>query len=122
MIDRESLRQRLLISEDEAAQLQEQEAQANRFESQQGLKFAAFMFGVPILTSWMITASIINPLLDKAFERAEAFPLSTMQEIEGAHEVHREEVRLRMEMAIGLAPSLSDDEMQDVQRFGTQRG
>lgn len=40
MSDAESLRQRLFMAEEDAARLQEQEALANSFESQQAIKFA----------------------------------------------------------------------------------
>ena len=40
MLDRESLRQRLFMSEEEASKVLDQEATANAFESQQALKFA----------------------------------------------------------------------------------
>ena len=40
MVDREGFRQRLLMSEEEAESVQEQEVRANQFESQQALKFA----------------------------------------------------------------------------------
>lgn len=112
MVDPESIRQRLLISEKEASRLQEQEAIANSYESQQAVRFAGILIGVPIATALAARIFIIEPVLAYTLADPEAFPLSYMQEVEGAHEVHQEEVRLNMDIALGRAPELDEDEMQ----------
>ncbi len=48
---------------------------------------SALLVFTPLVTSSLLTASFIHPVLDKALQNKEAFPLSGMQEIEGAHEV-----------------------------------
>jgi hypothetical protein len=42
----------------------------------------------------------------------EVFAVSDIQKVEGAKDVHKHELRLRMEAAIGRTPPISDMEMQ----------
>ena len=41
-----------------------------------------------------------------------AFALSDRSKVEGAHEIHMHEMRLRMDAAIGRAPPLREEELQ----------
>ena len=75
------------------------------------------MFGVPLLSGWLIGALIANPVFS-AIENLNphAFQITDRQKLEGAKEVHKAEMRMRMDAAIGRAPPLSYDELQVLAR------
>ena len=73
------------------------EAITNQYESREALQYAGILLAVPLVAGFIVSRLVAAPLwgyaesLDPA-----AFALSDAQKVEGAHEVHKEEVRLRM--------------------------
>lgn len=65
------------------------------------------------MTGFIISRLLAVPIINAAESfSTEAFAVSDRQKIEGAHEIHKEELRLRMEAAIGRYPALTNEEMQ----------
>ncbi len=74
---------------------------------------AATLLIAPLLTGWVLGAVIANPVFT-AIENLNphAFEISERQKIEGAKDIHKAEMRMRMDAAIGRAPPLSYNELQ----------
>ena len=74
---------------------------------------AAILLVAPLLTGWILGAIIANPVFT-AIENLNphAFEISERQKIEGAKDIHKAEMRMRMDAAIGRAPPLSYTELQ----------
>lgn len=72
-----------------------------------------FLLGIPLLIGFTLSRLVADPFYEfvLAFD-ANAFALSDRAKVEGAHEVHLHEMRLRMDAAIGKAPPLGEDELQ----------
>ena len=75
---------------------------------------AAVLIIVPLIIGFVVSRTLAEPtfVLMERFN-PEFFELSDRQKVEGAHEVHVHELRLRMSSAIGRAPPL-DGEPQAV--------
>lgn len=112
IVDVTGIYNRLAIGEREAEERVFVEAITNQYESREALRYAAVLVGVPIAIGFLVSNIIARPLWGYA-ERLnpDAFALSDRQKVEGAEEMHREEVRMRLEASIGQAPSLSDEAM-----------
>lgn len=67
----------------------------------------------PLLAGWLLGGLIANPVF-AAVENLNpnAFAISEKQKIEGAKEIHKAEMRMRMDAAIGRAPPLAYNELQ----------
>lgn len=93
------------------------EALANKDESQRAIRYAAQLFGIPLLTGFIVSRALADPVLNFTLQNNEdAFAMTDIQKIEGAHAVHVEEARMRMDSAIGKAPPLSEHEMLEHMR------
>ena len=68
---------------------------------------------VPLLAGWLLGGLIANPVF-AAIENLNpnAFAISEKQKVEGAKEIHKAEMRMRMDAAIGRAPPLAYNELQ----------
>ena len=67
----------------------------------------------PLLTGWLLGGLIANPVfavIDNL--NPNSFAISEKQKIEGAKEIHKAEMRMRMDAAIGRAPPLAYNELQ----------
>ena len=74
---------------------------------------AGIMLVVPLLTGWILSSIIANPIFTAITNwNPHAFEISEKQKVEGAKEVHKAEMRMRMDAAIGRAPPLSYNELQ----------
>eukprot|EP01025_Chloroclados_australasicus_P055420 TRINITY_DN6706_c0_g3_i2.p1 TRINITY_DN6706_c0_g3~~TRINITY_DN6706_c0_g3_i2.p1 ORF type:complete len:407 (-),score=51.85 TRINITY_DN6706_c0_g3_i2:879-2099(-) len=89
------------------------EFEANQFESRESLKFAIiYLILIPIITGYVISRGIAGQVLSYVREvEPQAFEPTSHQKVHGAHELHQEEMRLRMEAAVGIAPPLNEEEM-----------
>lgn len=69
--------------------------------------------GIPLLIGFTLSRLVADPFYEfvLAFD-PNAFALSDHVKVEGAHEIHLHEMRLRMDAAIGRAPPLNEDELQ----------
>ena len=67
----------------------------------------------PLLTGWLLGGLVANPVFT-AIENLNphAFEISERQKIEGAKDIHKAEMRMRMDAAIGRAPPLTYNELQ----------
>ncbi len=71
------------------------------------------LVAIPLVTGFIISRLLAVPIISSAESfSSEAFAVSDRQKVEGAHEIHKEELRLRMEAAIGRHPALTNDELQ----------
>lgn len=96
---------------------QQGEALANKDESQRALRYLLQLVGIPLATGFIISRALADPVLNFTLQNnEEAFAMTDLQKIEGAHAVHMEENKLRMEAAIGKRPPLSDEAMTDCLR------
>lgn len=74
---------------------------------------AAIILVAPLLTGWVLSSIIANPIFTTITSwNPHAFEISEKQKIEGAKDVHKAEMRMRMDAAIGRAPPLSYSELQ----------
>lgn len=74
---------------------------------------AAILLVAPLITGWILSSIIANPIFTAITSwNPHAFEISEKQKVEGAKEVHKAEMRMRMDAAIGRAPPLSYNELQ----------
>ena len=68
---------------------------------------------IPILVGFVTSVVLAEPFLEvaRAYNH-EAFALTDREKVEGAKGVHRHELRLRMDAAIGRSPPISEAELQ----------
>lgn len=112
IVDATGIYNRLAIGEKEAEERVFVEAITNQYESREALRYAAVLIGVPLMIGFAVSHVIAKPLWRYAEQLdPNAFALSDEQKVAGAHAMHREEVRLRLEVSIGQAPPLTDDAM-----------
>lgn len=113
MIDTLGIQYRLGFKQLEAEERVQTEFETNQWESREAVKFSAILLVAPLLTGWILGAIIANPVFT-AIENLNphAFEISERQKIEGAKDIHKAEMRMRMDAAIGRAPPLSYTELQ----------
>lgn len=88
------------------------EALANQDESQRALRYAAQLVGIPLVAGFIFSRALADPVLSFTLQNNEdAFAMTDRQKIEGAHAVHVEEARMRMDAAIGKAPPLTEEHL-----------
>lgn len=74
---------------------------------------AAILLVAPLVTGWVLSSIIANPIFTAITSwNPHAFEISEKQKIEGAKDIHKAEMRMRMDAAIGRAPPLSYSELQ----------
>lgn len=74
---------------------------------------AATLLIAPLVTGWVLSSIIANPIFTAITSwNPHAFEISEKQKIEGAKDIHKAEMRMRMDAAIGRAPPLSYSELQ----------
>ena len=77
------------------------------------LPCAAFLIGVPLLVGYTLSRLLADPFFEVVLAyNPNAFALSDKTKVEGAKEVHRHEMRLRMDAALGRAPPLTEQTLQ----------
>lgn len=112
IVDVTGIYNRLAFDEKEAEERVFVEAITNQYESREALKYAGTLLAVPLTVGFVISHLVAQPLWEYAESlNPDAFALSDEQKVEGAHAMHREEVRLRLEASIGQAPPLTDQAM-----------
>lgn len=113
MIDTLGIQYRLGFKQVEAEERVQTEFETNQWESREAVKFSVILLIAPLLTGWILGAIIANPVFT-AIENLNphAFEISERQKIEGAKDIHKAEMRMRMDAAIGRAPPLSYNELQ----------
>ena len=68
---------------------------------------------VPIAVGFVVSRMLADPFFALAQKyNPEVFTLTDREKVEGAHEVRKHVLRLRMDAAIGRAPPLVDEELQ----------
>ncbi|PRW20451.1 Chloroplast envelope membrane [Chlorella sorokiniana] len=114
IVDAQGIVNRLIVDEAEAEERVFVEAITNQYESREAIKYFGALIGIPLAIGFALSRFVASPL----WEFAEgldplAFAPNDFQKIEGAHELHLEELRLRMEASIGQAPPLTDEAMYE---------
>ncbi|GAX83742.1 hypothetical protein CEUSTIGMA_g11167.t1 [Chlamydomonas eustigma] len=90
------------------------EALANQDESQRALRYIAQLVGIPLVSGFIFSRALADPVLSFTLQNnAEAFAMNDHQKVEGAHAVHVEEARLRMDAAIGKSPPLTEEALNE---------
>ena len=68
---------------------------------------------MPLLTGFSVSRLLADPFFEVLLKYdTNAFALSDRKKVEGAHEVHMHEMRLRMDAALGKAPPITENELQ----------
>lgn len=113
MIDARGIRQRLAFKSQVGEDELRSEFGANQEESRRAITFSATLLGVPLLAGFCISRLLAEPVFH-VYEHftPNAFAISDRQKLEGAEMVHKEELRLQMDVAIGRHPPLTDDQLQ----------
>ncbi|BDA48808.1 Proton extrusion protein PcxA [Coccomyxa sp. Obi] len=113
MVDTQGIKYRIGLNEDEVTEDIREEFEENQRESWAALKFAGVLLGVPIVVGFTVSRILAEPFYEVAQRyNPQVFAVSDREKVEGAKLVHRHELRLRMDAAIGRAPPISDMEMQ----------
>lgn len=88
------------------------EALINQEESRKGIRYAIQLILVPLLTGFIISHVFADPILNYTLENSpEAFAMTDHQKVEGAQAMHVEEVRQRMQIAIGRIKPKTEEQM-----------
>ncbi|KAK9917370.1 hypothetical protein WJX75_003623 [Coccomyxa subellipsoidea] len=113
MVDTTGIRYRIGLNEDEMTEDIREEFEENQRESWAALRFAGVLVGVPIVVGFTVSRILAEPFYEVAQRyNPQVFAVSEREKVEGAKLVHKHELRLRMDAAIGRAPPISDLEMQ----------
>lgn len=98
------------------------EALTNKGESREAIAFAGRLVVIPLITGALVGRALAEPVLGFTLaNNPDAFGMTGRQKIEGAARVHQEEARVKMLMAIGQAPPLTDVEMlQHLREFAVE--
>ncbi|KAL4852856.1 Chloroplast envelope membrane protein [Chlorella vulgaris] len=111
IVDAQGIVNRLAVDEAEVEERVFVEAITNQYESREAVKFAGTLVVIPLLIGYMLSRGVANPLWSYAESLdSNAFAPTDNQKVEGAHELHVEELRLRLEAALGMSPPLSDEQ------------
>ena len=74
---------------------------------------AGVLVVVPLLVGLVVSRLLAEPFFEVAQRyNAEVFALTDKRKVEGAKEVHKHELRLRMDAALGRAPPITEPELQ----------
>lgn len=112
IVDAEGILNRLAVDEGEVEERVFTEAITNQYESREAVKFAGILLAIPLAIGFGVSRVVAQPLWAYA-ERLDpaAFAATDNQKVEGAHELHVEELRLRMQASLGQAPPLTDEQV-----------
>lgn len=109
LLDWDAVKEGLDFDQDRSEQILTGEALANKEESQTAVRYLGRLIGIPLVIGFVISRALADPILNYTLKNnPDAFALSDLQKVEGAQEVHVEEARLRMDMAIGRAPPMGE--------------
>ncbi|GLC76297.1 hypothetical protein PLESTF_001763800 [Pleodorina starrii] len=112
LLDWDAVREGLDPDQERSEQMLTGEALVNKEESQVAVRYVARLIGIPLVTGFVISRALADPILNFSLRNnPDAFELSDMQKVEGAEAVHLEETRLRLDMAIGRLPPMSELQM-----------
>lgn len=121
IVDPQGIYNRLAYDEKEVEERVFIEAITNQYESREALKYGLTLVAVPLAIGFAVSRLVAQPLWDYAQERnPQVFALRDEQKVEGAHELHMEEIRLRMEAALGQAPPLNEEAL--LERLSEEAG
>lgn len=110
IVDAQGIYNRLTFDELDSEERVFIEAITNQYESREAIYFGAALVGVPLVVGFIVSRLVAEPVWDFATSiNPEAFALTDEQKVEGAQEVHKEELRLKLEAAVGQAPPLTDE-------------
>ena len=74
---------------------------------------AGVLVVVPLLVGLVVSRLLAEPFFEVAQRyNPEVFALTDKKKVEGAKEVHKHELRLRMDAALGRAPPITEPELQ----------
>ncbi|PNG99927.1 Chloroplast envelope membrane protein [Tetrabaena socialis] len=112
LLDWDAVREGLDPDQERSEQMITGEALVNKEESQLAVRYVARLIGIPLVTGFILSRALADPILNFSLRNnPDAFELSEMQKVEGAQTVHVEETRLRLDMAIGHAPPMTELQM-----------
>lgn len=119
LLDWQAIREAFDFNQDRTEESLQDEALTNKNESLEALKFLGSLVLIPLLSGFLVSKAVAGPVLNFTLTHdPEAFELTDRQKVEGAHAVREEETRLRMNMAIGSAPPLTEVEfLQHLREF-----
>lgn len=121
LLDFQSVAGAVDLDQERAEEMLQGEALTNQDESQRALRYAAQLVGIPLITGFIVSRALADPVLSFTLENnADAFAMTDQQKIEGAHAVHIEETRMRMDAAIGKAPPLTEQALLEHLRHFAQ--
>ncbi|GMH32934.1 hypothetical protein BSKO_00768 [Bryopsis sp. KO-2023] len=109
MSDAQGILDRVALDEDAVEERLSLEWTANQEESRAALKFVGYLIAVPLIVGFAVSRMLSGPIWGwtMTFD-PHAFDVTTQQKLEGAHEIHIEEMRIQLDEAIGMSQPLSD--------------
>ncbi|EFJ52816.1 hypothetical protein VOLCADRAFT_86170 [Volvox carteri f. nagariensis] len=112
LLDWDAVREGLDLDQERSEQMLTGEALVNKEESQLAVRYVARLIGIPLVTGFVVSRALADPILNFSLRNnPDAFELSEIQKYEGAKAVHVEETRLRLDMAIGRLPPMTELQM-----------
>lgn len=97
IVDGQGIRNRLAFDERETEERVFIEAITNQYESREALKYGGTLIAVPLVVGFIVSRLVAQPLWAWAEQMDPmAFAVRDEQKVEGAQEIHREELRLRL--------------------------
>lgn len=111
-MDAQGIVNRLAVDEAEVEERVFVEAITNQYESREAVKYVGYLVAIPLVVGFVLSRAVAQPLWGYAETLNPAvFATSDHQKVEGAHELHIEEMRLRLEASLGQSPPLKDDQL-----------
>lgn len=122
LLDFDAVAGGLDLDQERSEQNQRGEALANKEESQQALRYIGRLVAIPLVTGFLISRALADPILNFTLKNnPEAFAMTEIQKIEGARAVHVEEARIRMDVAIGkIAPRSEAEILMHLAEFAAE--
>ncbi|PSC69171.1 Chloroplast envelope membrane [Micractinium conductrix] len=114
IVDAQGIVNRLAVDEAEVEERVFVEAITNQYESREAVKYAGTLFAIPLVVGFILSRAVAQPVWSYAETlNPEAFAASDHQKVEGAHELHVEELRLRLAASLGQSPPLTDEQIHE---------
>lgn len=102
IVDAQGIRNRLAFDERETEERVFVEAITNQYESREALKYGGYLIVVPLALGFIISRLVAQPVWSWAENlNPDAFAPRDEQKVDGAEEIHREEVRIRLVSWLG---------------------